>query len=216
MVRQRTRSTSSQFLTCFWFPSSTSRKVDHTVTDSERKKEIKNITLRINSKRSAGNENSWAFTIGSFVMHDSERPWSNWVALKKWFAKWTSWRTRTTHHATEEELNVYRSNWWIRSNFVGSDTMPIRHRADFKEALSTLRRLKNEEDQACYQNWWQSSSSSWWNWQDSWWHPSSEYHRDDGPTTDGAGKPAKTVNGLIISGMSLKINLVQKLQWLIR
>ena len=79
-----------------------------------------------------------------------------------------------THHATEEELNVYRSNWWIRSNFVGSDTMPVRHRADFKEALSTLRRLKNEEDQAYYQNWWQSSSSSWWNWQDNWWHPSPE------------------------------------------
>ena len=74
-----------------------------------------------------------------------------------------------THHATEEEINVYRSNWWIRSNFVGSDTMPVRHRADFKEALSTLRRLKNQEDQAYYQNWWQSSSSSWWNWQDSWW-----------------------------------------------
>ena len=72
-----------------------------------------------------------------------------------------------THIATEEELNVYRSNWWIRSIFVGSDTMPIRHRADFKEALSTLRRLKNAEDQAYYQNWWQSSSSSWWQWQDS-------------------------------------------------
>ena len=66
-----------------------------------------------------------------------------------------------THIATEEELNVYRSNWWIRSNFVGSDTMPIRHRPDFKKALSTLRRLKNAEDQAYYQNWWQSSSSSW-------------------------------------------------------
>ena len=79
-----------------------------------------------------------------------------------------------THIATEKELNVYRSNWWIRSNFVGSDTMPIRHRPDFKEALSTLRRLKNVEDQAYYQNWWQSSSSSWWQWQDSWWHPSSE------------------------------------------
>ena len=65
-----------------------------------------------------------------------------------------------THHATEEELNVYRSNWWIRSTYVGSDTMPLRHRADFKEALSTLCRLKNEEDQAYYQNWWQSSSSS--------------------------------------------------------
>ena len=40
-----------------------------------------------------------------------------------------------THIATEEELDVYRGNWWIRSNFVGSDTMPIRHRLDFKEAL---------------------------------------------------------------------------------
>ena len=79
-----------------------------------------------------------------------------------------------THIATEEELNVYRSNWWIRSNFVGSDTMSLRHRPDFKEALSTLRRLKNAEDRAYYQNWWQSSSSSWWQWQDSWWHPSSK------------------------------------------
>ena len=38
-----------------------------------------------------------------------------------------------THHATAEEISVYRNNWWIRSNFVGSDTMPVRHRADFKE-----------------------------------------------------------------------------------
>ena len=79
-----------------------------------------------------------------------------------------------THIVTEEELNVFRSNWWIRSNFVGSDTMPIRHRPDFKKALSSLRRLKNAEDQAYYQNLWQSSSSSWLQWQDSWWHPSSE------------------------------------------
>ena len=43
-----------------------------------------------------------------------------------------------THHAAEEELNVYRSNWWIRSNFVGSDTMPVRHRADFKKSIVYL------------------------------------------------------------------------------
>ena len=72
-----------------------------------------------------------------------------------------------THHITPGEIRVYRNNWWIRSNFVGSDTMPVRHRADFKEALTTLRQLKNQEDTAYYQNW-QSSSSSWWNWQDSW------------------------------------------------
>ena len=49
-----------------------------------------------------------------------------------------------THHATAEEISVYRNNWWIRSNFVAFDTIPVRHRADFKEALSTLRRLKNQ------------------------------------------------------------------------
>ena len=79
-----------------------------------------------------------------------------------------------THIATEEELDVYRNNWWIRSNFIGSNTMPIRHRPDFKKALSTWHRLKKEDDKAYDQNWPQSSSSSWWQWQDSWWHPLSE------------------------------------------
>ena len=55
-----------------------------------------------------------------------------------------------THIATEEEIDVYRGNWWIRSNFVGSDTMPVRHRPDFKKALSTLHRLKKAEDKAYY------------------------------------------------------------------
>ena len=49
---------------------------------------------------------------------------------------------RHTHRITEDEIRVYRNNWWIRSNTVGSDTMPVRHRADFKQALSTLRQLK--------------------------------------------------------------------------
>ena len=57
-IRQRTRSTSSQFLTSSLFRTSTSGKVHHTVTDTERKKVIKNITLRINSKRSVRNDNS--------------------------------------------------------------------------------------------------------------------------------------------------------------
>ena len=117
-----------------------------------------------------------------------------------------------THNATEEELNVYRSNWWIRSNFVGSDTMTIRHRPDFKEALSTLRRLKNAEDQAYYQNWWQSSSSCWWQWQDSWWHPSSETSPRWDLTLMERGNLRKSMNGLFTSGMSLTMNLVQKLQ----
>ena len=58
MIRQKTRSTSSLFLTSSLFRTFTSGKVDHTVTDTERKKVIKNITLRINSKRSVRNEKS--------------------------------------------------------------------------------------------------------------------------------------------------------------
>ena len=42
--------------------------------------------------------------------------------------------------------------------------------------------------------------------------PHLRHHRDDGLNTDGAGEPSKTVNGLFIHGMSLKTNLVQKLQ----
>ena len=113
-----------------------------------------------------------------------------------------------THRITEEEIKVYRNNWWIRSNIVSSDTLPVRHRADFKQALTTLRQLKNQEDTA-YDQKWQSSSSSWWNWQDSWWHSSSEHHRDDGPNSDAAGEPAKTVYGLFTFGMILKTNLMQ-------
>ena len=88
-----------------------------------------------------------------------------------------------THHITPEEIQVYRNNWWIRSNTVGSDTMPVRHRPDFKQALSALRQLKNQEDTA-HQQRWQSYSSSWWNWQESWRHSFSEHHHDDGPSTD--------------------------------
>ena len=93
-----------------------------------------------------------------------------------------------THRIAEEEIRVYRNNWWIRSNIVSSDTMPVWDRADFKQALTTLRQLKNQEDTAYYQKW-QSSSSSWWSWQDSWWYSSSEHHRDDGPSTERSGKP---------------------------
>ena len=51
-----------------------------------------------------------------------------------------------SHIATQEEIHVYRGNWWIRSNVVNFDTMPTRRQTDFKKALSTLYRLKKAED----------------------------------------------------------------------
>ena len=91
-----------------------------------------------------------------------------------------------THHLTPQEYYNYKSNWWLRSNKIRSDTMPIRRRSDFKQALSTLQQLKEKEEEAQRnQRWAQSSSSSWWSWQGFWWTPySNESHHGDEPSTD--------------------------------
>ena len=79
----------------------------------------------------------------------SARTWLTTVEPKKFVAKWMTLRDEDhTHHLTPEEIDDYRSNWWIRSNKIVSDTMPIRHRSDLKQALSTLRQLKDKEDEA--------------------------------------------------------------------
>ena len=75
-----------------------------------------------------------------------------------------------SHTATEEEIDLYRGNWCIHSNVANFDSVPTRHRPDFKKALSTLYRLKKTEDNA-HDEKWSHNSSSWWQWQTSWWHP---------------------------------------------
>ena len=49
-----------------------------------------------------------------------------------------------THHLTTQEYSFYKSKWWLHSNKQGSDTVPLRQRPDFKQALSTLHRLQRE------------------------------------------------------------------------
>ena len=184
------KSTSSPFLISSLFRTFTSRKVNHMVTDTERKKVIKNITLRTNSKRSVRNDNSWTFTIGSLVMHGSERPCWNWVALKKWSARWTNWRTRTTHFATEKELNVYRGNWWKRLNFVGIALIS-------KKCCQPASRMQRIKLFLVLVASFLVASLIW----------------DITTTMDltliERGNLRKTMNGLFIRGMSLKTNLVQ-------
>ena len=82
-----------------------------------------------------------------------------------------------THHLTSEEYHHYNRIWLLTSNKQGSNTVRVTHRPDFKQALSTLQRLKQKEEGALQtftnsdrnQQWAQSSSSSWWSWQGSWW-----------------------------------------------
>ena len=209
MEQRRTRNSSSTLSISSRFPISTSRKGDPTGTVTGRSRGITSTSPRIRSRRNARRDISWVFTTGSSVMRSSARTWLTLGRSEEICREMDKLANEDhTHHITPDEIRVYRNNWWIRSNFVGSDTMPVRHRADFKQAITTLRQLKNQEDQAYYRKW-QSSSSSWWNWQESWWHSSSEHHRDDGPSSDRSGKPAKTVIGPIIRGMILRINLVQ-------
>ena len=81
-----------------------------------------------------------------------------------------------THVAKRAEIDVYRGNWWIHSKVVNFDTIPIRRQPDFKKALSTLYRLKKEEDKKHYENGSQNSSS-WWQWKTNWWEPYYENSR---------------------------------------
>ena len=175
MIQQKTRSTSSQFSISSLSRTFTSGRADHTVTGTGRKKVLREYHTANQLKKKC--KKKQYKNIHDRFIRDT------------WFRKTMLELGRTeevilevdrlanedhTHIATEEELNVFRGNWWIRSNVVGSDTMPIRHRPDFKQAFSTLHRLKKAEDEAYYQNWWQSSSSSWWQKQDSWLYPSPE------------------------------------------
>ena len=56
-----------------------------------------------------------------------------------------------THEATRAEIDVYRGNWWTRSNVANFDSVPTRHQLDFKKALSTMYCLKKKaEDEKQY------------------------------------------------------------------
>ena len=45
---------------------------------------------------------------------------------------------------SEDEYLYYKNNWWISLNKSGNDTQPVRKRSEFKQALSTLKRLHQE------------------------------------------------------------------------
>ena len=101
-----------------------------------------------------------------------------WERQLEWFKESSHYRTLDTnaladedhtHHLTPQEYYHYKSNWWLRSNKKGSNTVPVELRPDFKQAVSTLQQLKQKEEGAQRNQQWaqSSSSSSWWSWQGS-------------------------------------------------
>ena len=81
-----------------------------------------------------------------------------------------------SYKASKAEIEFYRGNWWLHSNVARVDTMPVRHEPGFKEALSTMQRLKRAEDKKKQEATAQpSSSSSSWHWHSSWWESDYEH-----------------------------------------
>ena len=113
-----------------------------------------------------------------------------------------------THHATEEEISVYRGNWWIRSNFVGSDTKPMRHRSKKRCQPCVASRMQRIKIFTKIGG--KALPHLGGNGKIPGGIPHLRHHRDDGLNTDGAGEPAKTVYGLFTCGMSLKTNFGAK------
>ena len=174
MILQKTISTSHPCWICSPSRTFTSGEADHTVTGTGKHLVAKSTTRQINFKRGVAKKKY-------DNIHDR-------FIRDKFFRKTMIELGRSeeiileidrlasenhSHIATKAEIDVYRGNWWIRSNVVNFDTMPTRHQLDFKKALSTLYRLKKAEDKKHYEKRSQSSSS-WWQWQTNWWEPDYE------------------------------------------
>ena len=97
-----------------------------------------------------------------------------------------------SHIATQEEIDVYRGNWWIRSNVVNFDTMPTRHQPDFKKALSILYRQKKAENKKHYESGHKVPPHGG-NGKRTGGNPIMRIHHKDGVTTDWTVKPVYSV-----------------------
>ena len=184
--------------TYFLFQSMSSRREDLTATDMGESQETKNIIWLTNWKRNAKRWSSKESMTDSYEIMNSVCEWLNMIEMKKFVDDGCSCRWGSHSPFDHARILFYKSKWWLHSNNQGSDSMsellqeqkvasfkkarfntiPLRKRSDFKQALSTLERLHQEAGEEPFvptysykHKQWQSASSSsstWWKWQDSW------------------------------------------------
>ena len=126
-------------------PNTTQRKGDPTDTVTGRSQGTENTTSSIHSRRSA-KKNNFLGIHDKFIRDEKFRKNMIENGQTEEICRQMDDLADEDHtrHLTPEEIDDYRSNWWIRSNKTGSDTMPVQRRSDFKQALSTLRQLKDK------------------------------------------------------------------------
>ena len=160
--QRRIRNSSSTRGTSFLFLTTTYRKGDPTGTVTGRSQGTENTTSPIHSR--SVKSSTRVSTIDSYETKSSATTWLTQRSNRRNLSP-NGWLCgRRPHPPFSSVIVDYRSNWWIRSNKIGSFTMPIWHRSDFRQGLSTSRQLKDKEDEAQRkQIWTKSYSSSWWN-----------------------------------------------------
>ena len=166
--------------TFFQSLSMSSRREDFMDTDMGKGQETKNIIWLTNWRRNAKREiqgnhdrllQDQECRIRMIENHRDEEVCRRWDALAD---------EDDTHHLIVQEYFHSKKSWCKQ----GSNSMPLRHRSGFKQALSTLQQLQQEAGDELHvptysnkpQQWEaQCSSSTWWDWQCSRSEPSIEW-----------------------------------------
>ena len=175
-----------------------------------RRQGITSTTSRIRSRRNARRSSTWVSTTGSSETRSSARTCLTPVALRTCVARWTNWRTKSIRTTW---LQKKFEDTELTGGFVHTKLVPIR-------CQSSIDLTSSKHCQLC----------------DSWKTKRMQLiskdgrkaiarlggtgkipggifhlrqHRDDGPSTDRSGKPAKKVIGPLIRGMIIRINLLK-------
>ena len=130
-------------------------------------------------RRNAKRETTKESMTDSYEIMFSVDEWLQTVEMKKFVEHGMFLHMKITLIICHKKNTSTTGNkWWLHLFKSGNDTLPLRKRSDFNQALSTLERLHQEAGEQIepmphwkYKHWKpaSSSSSTWWEWQDSWW-----------------------------------------------
>ena len=175
-IRPRIEGISQPSSTLSPYRISTSERTAHTVTGMENHKDVKMTLRRINLQRNAVKRSTTASTTdtSATTFRKAMIEVGRSEKIIKEMDKLAS--EDHTYKASKEEIEFYRGNWWIHTNGAHFDSVPTRYEPEFKNALSTMQRLKRAEDKKKQETLTQnSSSSSSWHWHASWWESDFEH-----------------------------------------
>ena len=109
----------------------------------ENHKDVKNTLRRINLQRNAVKRNTTASTTDTSATKTFRKAMIEVGRSEHMIIEMDKLASEDhTYKASKEEIEFYRGNWWIHTNVAHFDSVPTRYELEFKNALSTMQRLK--------------------------------------------------------------------------